>query len=193
MNKQGRQIVAKAAGLFNTKGYAGISIADVMEATGLEKGGIYRHFASKEELAAEAFDHAWKAARDARKQGMDGHTNAVDKLKQFIANFVERRAQLPGGCPLLNTAIDSDDGNPVLRARARAALKTWQRTLSAIVRKGKKANQIRPDADPAQLAGLILSCLEGAVMIGRLEGNDRALRGARAHLESHLETNIRAL
>ena len=30
-----------------------------MDATGLEKGGIYRHFESKEELAAEAFDFAW--------------------------------------------------------------------------------------------------------------------------------------
>jgi len=30
-----------------------------MEATGLEKGGIYRHFASKQQLASEAFDYAW--------------------------------------------------------------------------------------------------------------------------------------
>ena len=45
-----------AAPIFNQHGYEGSSLNDLMEATGLKKGGIYRHFASKEELAAEAFD-----------------------------------------------------------------------------------------------------------------------------------------
>jgi len=43
----------------------------------------------------------------------------VDKLKQLIANFVEWRGIIPGSCPLLNTAIDTDDGNSLLRERAR--------------------------------------------------------------------------
>ena len=47
-----QRIIAQAAPLFNQRGYEGCSINDVMAATGLEKGGIYRHFESKEELAA---------------------------------------------------------------------------------------------------------------------------------------------
>ena len=49
-----RGIVEKAAPLFNQKGYEGTSLSDLMDATGLQKGGIYRHFDSKEELAAAA-------------------------------------------------------------------------------------------------------------------------------------------
>ena len=45
-----RKIVAAAAPIFNQHGYEGSSLADLMEATGLKKGGIYRHFSSKEEL-----------------------------------------------------------------------------------------------------------------------------------------------
>ncbi len=52
------RIVATAAGVFNERGFAGASMADLMAATGLQKGGIYRHFESKEALALEAFDHA---------------------------------------------------------------------------------------------------------------------------------------
>ena len=48
------RIIAKAAELFNQRGLEGTSMADLMEATGLEKGGIYRHFPSKEAVAAEA-------------------------------------------------------------------------------------------------------------------------------------------
>jgi TetR/AcrR family transcriptional repressor of nem operon len=194
MNKgaQTRQrIVAEAANLFNANGYEGISMSDVMEATGLEKGGLYRHFSSKEELAAEAFDYAWKLALETRIHDLDHFENAVDKLRQFLKNFVERRPKIHGGCPLLNTAVDADDGNQMLRDRARSALKAWQSTLISIVRKGKKAREIRQEVEPTQLANLIISCLEGALMISRLERSDEPLRNARAFLEAHLQTQVR--
>ena len=65
-----------------------------MRATGLEKGGIYRHFESKEELAGDAFDHAWKIAMDARFDGTVEIPNAVDRLKHSVRNFRDRRAGL---------------------------------------------------------------------------------------------------
>lgn len=52
------KIVKQAAELFNQQGYAGSSISDIMRATGLQKGGIYNHFHSKQELALAAFDFA---------------------------------------------------------------------------------------------------------------------------------------
>ena len=52
--KTKENIVKQAAALFNQKGYSGSSISDIMQATGLQKGGIYNHFNSKEELALEA-------------------------------------------------------------------------------------------------------------------------------------------
>ena len=54
--EQTRQdIIHKAAPIFHQKGYDGAVLSDLMRATGLEKGGIYRHFESKEELAGDAF------------------------------------------------------------------------------------------------------------------------------------------
>ena len=46
-----QDIIRKSAPIFNRKGYSGAALSDLMRATGLEKGGIYRHFESKEELA----------------------------------------------------------------------------------------------------------------------------------------------
>src|SRR5690348_9978766 len=112
-----QRIVSEAAALFNKQGFAGSSMSDLMEATGLEKGGIYRHFTCKEELAAEAFDCAWQAASDVRMHDLDSVSDSVDRLKRFIANFVERRSPVPGGCPLLNTAVEADDGNSMMRDR----------------------------------------------------------------------------
>src|SRR5260370_18754993 len=117
--KTRQRIVAEAGRWFNRRGFDGGSIVDLMEATGLEKGGIYRHFSTKEELAAEAFDYAWQAATDGLMRDLDSIPNSVDKLKRFITNFVERRSSVPGGCPLLNTAIDADDGNAVIAVDCR--------------------------------------------------------------------------
>src|ERR1700759_1123854 len=66
-----RKIVEAPAPIFNRYGYEGSSLAALMQATGLKKGGIYRHFASKEELAVEAFDYSWEAAWNSRFQHVD--------------------------------------------------------------------------------------------------------------------------
>ena len=165
-------------------------MADLMEATGLEKGGIYRHFSTKEELAAEAFDYAWQAA-NVRMQNLESIPNSVDKLKQFISNFVESGASVRGGCPLLNTAIDADDGNPVLRKRARKALQQWHDLLSEIIRAGVRRKEIREGINPKKLVRLIVGSLEGALMISRLERDREALLGTRSHLECYLDSEVR--
>ena len=70
-----QRILEKAASLFNRKGFSGAALSDIMRETGLQKGGIYNHFASKEALALESFDYAvgrverWFAGRLAGKKG----------------------------------------------------------------------------------------------------------------------------
>lgn len=187
-----RDIVKKAAPLFNQKGFQGTSLADLMQATGLQKGGIYRHFSGKKELAAEAFDYAWEKAVRGRLDGVAEVPDCVDRLKRTIENFVERRAGLvPGGCPLMNTAVEADDGNPLLRARARKALQGWTERLSRIATEGVKKNQIDRSTAPRHLSELIISSLEGALLISRLQNDEEPLRAIRQHLDEYLEQSVR--
>jgi TetR/AcrR family transcriptional regulator, transcriptional repressor for nem operon len=188
-----QEIIRKAAPIFNQKGYDGAALSDLMRATGLEKGGIYRHFGSKQELAGDAFDYAWKLAMDTRFEGTEQIPNTVDRLKQIVRNFRDRRTQLvPGGCPLLNTAIDSDDGNPKLRAKARQALSAWLDCMESIAKEGKRRGEIRSDVDSRKLATLIASTLEGSLMVSRLQKKEDSRDLAVRHLEEYLETKVRA-
>ena len=186
-----QRIISKAAGLFNRRGYRGGSLQDLMKATGLEKGGIYRHFSSKEELAALAFEHAWRENFAARQTDLDAIPNNVDKIKQLITNFVERPPSIPGGCPLLNTAVDADDGNPLLRDHARKALKGWKDRIESMITEGIRSGEIRRAVDIRKVANLIIGLLEGALMISRLERSEHALRDAAAHLHDYVETELR--
>jgi TetR/AcrR family transcriptional repressor of nem operon len=188
-----QEIIRKAAPIFNQKGYSGTALSDLMRATGLGKGGIYRHSESKQELARDAFDHAWKLAMDTRFEGTQEIPNTVDRLIQVVRNFRDRRVGLvPGGCPLLNTAIDSDHSNPHLRAKARHALGSWLDRLRSIVEEGQGRGEVRPDVDSGELATLIASTLEGSSVVSRLQRRDDPLDLACRHLEEYLETKVRA-
>jgi TetR/AcrR family transcriptional regulator, transcriptional repressor for nem operon len=183
-----QEIIRKAAPIFNQHGYEGAALSDLMKATGLEKGGIYRHFESKQQLATEAFDYAWKLALDTRFADTHEISNAVDRLKQIVRNFRDRcEGLVPGGCPLLNTAIDSDDGNRQLREKARRALNSWLQRLENIIEEGQQHGDIRWDVDSSELATLIVSTLEGSLMVSRLHRKDSARDLACRHLEEYFE------
>src|SRR4029077_6794498 len=92
------------------------------------------------------------------------------------------RSPVGGGCPILNTAIDADDGNPVLRARVAKALRSWVARLQVIVEQAQERGETRHGVDPKAVATLIVASLEGALMMSRLQRNDDALRRVQRHL-----------
>jgi hypothetical protein len=104
----------------------------------------------------------------------------------MVDRFVTVPSPLPGGCPLLNAAIDTDDGNPALRTLVQDALAKWKARIRKVVQQGIADGQINRSVDPQSIANLIISTLEGALMITRLEGNRRALQDAQASLDLHL-------
>src|SRR5579871_1604518 len=98
------RIIEQAAPLFNQKGFFGSSLSDIMEATGLKKGGIYNHFGSKEELALQAFDYASACVSERVALLLTGKQTAVERLLAFASVFCDMTTNppVPGGCPLLN-------------------------------------------------------------------------------------------
>lgn len=181
-----QKIIATAAPLFNQRGFAGCSMQDVMEATGLEKGGLYRHFSTKEELAAEAFRYALSTSVKTRTDGLESAGQPLEQLRLFVRRFVEEPSKMAGGCPLMNTSIDADDGNSLLRELARGAMADWTARLAEIVAEGIRRREIRRGVDPRRIAHTVIATLEGALMISQIEGARHALRDARESLEELL-------
>jgi TetR/AcrR family transcriptional repressor of nem operon len=181
--------VEQSAAVFNRHGYSGTSMSALMAATGLEKGGLYRHFESKEDLAAAAFDYAWETVTEPRRRGLENCTTSLERLLLLVRNFVEPLPRaIPGGCPLLNTAIENDDGNPVLREKARGALDEWRSVIAEIVCQGMRGGELRNDVDPIAVATIVISSLEGAIMFSRLENTREALFMVGKHLEGYLRS-----
>ena len=185
-------IIQQAAELFNLKGYAGSSIADIMQATGLKKGGIYNHFQSKDELALEAFDYAFNLLKNRIWSVVKTKRNAVERLEALVSSYLIYIEDPPivGGCPILNTAIETDDTDSPLRDRALQAMNSSRSLIVRILQKGIKKGEVRATVEPDIVATIIFSTLEGAIMMSKLERNPIHLQRAVAHLQSYIQNNL---
>src|ERR1700743_2818552 len=51
-----RRILQQASILFRERGFSGVSLSEIMKATGLTHGAFYNHFESKDDLIAKSID-----------------------------------------------------------------------------------------------------------------------------------------
>jgi TetR/AcrR family transcriptional repressor of nem operon len=71
------------------------------------------------------------------------------------------------------------------------ALRGWRGTLSEVVERGIERKEIRRNLKPGDVANIIISSLEGGLMMSRLEKKNDALLAVQSYLESYLETQLR--
>lgn len=181
-------IVERAAPVFNTRGYYGSSMKDLVEETGLEKGGIYNHFVSKEDLAVAAFEYTVESVGRRFQLALEGKEGALARLYAVVEVFGDFVDGYPvaGGCPVLNTAVESDGTNPVLKEKAREAMTGWHRLIGSIVKGGVQRGELKRDANPYEVASLVTATLEGAIMLGKLYDDPIHMRRAVDHVKQYL-------
>ena len=188
-----RRIVERSAPVFNTKEYAGASMSDLVVVTGLEKGGIYNHFGSKEELALEAFDYATGIMRERLREALKAKEGALNRLFAVVEvlGTVAEDPPVAGGCPVLNTAVEADDAYPALKERAAGAIDDWLRLVGREVKEGVKGGELSPRVDPRAVASVVVATLEGAVILSRLHDDPAHMRRAVEHLKDYLRSLTR--
>jgi TetR/AcrR family transcriptional regulator, transcriptional repressor for nem operon len=186
-----QRIIEKAAIIFNQNGYAGSSIVDIMKLTGLQKGGIYNHFRSKDEIALAAFDYTVDLLKQTVLSEVLEKTHSIERLHAFIDGFkgFTQGPTIVGGCPILNTAVESDDTHPALRIRAQQAVSEIRALIEGIVALGIRQREIVTTADPREIAIIMLSTLEGAIMLSKLYGTDMYLDCAMNHLHQYVKNH----
>ena len=167
-----RNIIQKSATIFNIKGYMTTTMNDIIQETSIQKGGIYRHFESKEQLMIESFQFSAETMRAHFVNSVSRHTNAPDKLIAFIEAFLQLSEGNPleGGCPLFNAAIEMDDleGNVLLPLvnEAMDAMINW---LKGIIEKGISNEELKQSVQPYDTAIYMISTLEGGLVLERLK------------------------
>ncbi len=185
-----RDVILKKSGiLFNTQGYKSTSISDITDLTGFTKGAIYKHFRDKEDLERESLRHLSEQMYEKIRTVVKTETTAGKKLHAIFRYFESyiTNPPLKGGCPLLNAAIEADDANPVLKREALKTLTTLKQSLITILENGIQHKQIKEGIDKEFYATLIIASLEGAIMMGKLQGNDDDIKRVVMHLDGQIK------
>jgi len=182
-------IIDRSAPLFNTRGFSGTSLTDLTKATGLTKGALYGNFEDKQEIAAAVFQHSMDKVRDTVQTKLENQKSAKDKLLgllEFYAQYV-MSSPIPGGCPIMNNAVDADDYNSFMK---KAVVREIRRTTSFIkelLEKGKEKGEFRADIKSDELALLFFCSVEGAIVVSRVSSSDTAMKLVVEHFKSIIE------
>jgi AcrR family transcriptional regulator len=182
-------IVSKTAAVFNKQGFHGTTVSDLETATGLTKGSLYGNFSDKEEIAREAFYHSLTQIRDFVRERMNQKETARDKLIALLSFYAAYVFDPPiaGGCPLLNTAVEADDFNPMMKKVVSDEIEVTVSAIAGVLESGRRSGEFVRNFKPRELATIFFTCVEGAIMVSRVSGSDKAMKIAVRHCKSLLD------
>lgn len=177
-DKTKKFILTKTAPIFNTKGFEGTSLTDLTRSTGLTKGALYGNFYNKEDLAIEAFNYAVRKVKALVQQRVEQEVTNKRQLRAMLDFFAEYvfHPPVPGGCPLLNTAVQADDQLPGMRRVVVKELLSTVMFIYNLLNKGIQAGEFRKDTNTRELAYTIFCSIEGAIMFSRVERSDEPMK-----------------
>lgn len=185
-----RHIIEKTAPLFNMNGFDGTSLADLCRVTGLTKGALYGNFEDKEELAAEAFKYTISKMRSYGSRSMRSQESYKQKLDALLIFFLKAvlNPPVPGGCPLLNTAVEADDHRTSMRKTVVKELEKSVNSMTKLLDRGKEAGEFRKDLDSREMAMMFFCSIEGAIMYSRVSGSAEAMAIVTKSIRSIMES-----
>jgi AcrR family transcriptional regulator len=154
-----REVTREAAKLFAQKGYHGTSIGDIAEALGVQKGSLYAHIASKEDLLYETMREgadAFHAALDAIPEdapapekirlALRGHLRVVAEQLDVATVFVQEWRYLDGA----------------RRDEIVAERRRYEERIRDLFGEGRELSELRADLDEGMAALLLLSAANWA-------------------------------
>lgn len=182
-------IIRQSAGLFNTKGYMGASLSEIMDRCGIRKGGIYNHFENKDEIALAAFEYNFSQILLLLSKAQEDAANSKQKLIAICNVYMELIDDnvLEGGCPLLNTAVESDDGHPQLKVKAQHAMILLIEKLTKIIVEGIQNKEFRSDIDHEEVCSYIIAMIEGGIMLSKLFDDNKYIRHCSSHVMKYID------
>ena len=185
-------ITEKTAPLFNQKGYAGTSLTDMTEATGLTKGSIYGNFEDKDDVALAAFDYNMSALIEQVRLRQVSERTATGKLNAFIEVYRNglQSPVLAAGCPIVNTGTEADDTHEKLREQVTGALSRWHKSISAIIQQGKMQGEFRNDVNSSEFASLMIAMIEGGFALSKISGELSYLDQSLGQLKQLIESKL---
>lgn len=182
------RMVFSAAQLIRRDGVAATGLRDVAEHAGAPRGSLQHYFpGGKEQLVNEAVEWAGRYAskRIARFLATMSRPTPGRLFTAMVRQWIDeyRSAGFARGCPVAAATVDCADSVESTRAATAAAFAAWRRPIARELR----AMGV-PSGKADALATLMVSALEGAILMARAEQSVRPLRTVARELAPYLDS-----
>jgi TetR/AcrR family transcriptional repressor of nem operon len=181
--KTREEILRSARRLFNRKGFAEVTIDEIMNEAGLTRGGFYRHFSGKDELYSEALLQftCKNPPENWQRKHVDPCAEGVPLARMIVDAYLSREhlQDRDGTCPTAGLA--SDVSRSSLRVK-QAFRKVLEMMLGVFV------GNLRGDDARERALALVATCV-GAMVVARAVDDPRLANAFRAAARKHVLAN----
>ena len=163
-----RNIIEKSLQLFSVKGFYNTSISDIQEATGLTKGGLYGHFASKEDIWYAVYDEAVTIWKSIVFKDMRSNAGPLERIVTFIENDLEDYLGsdvFDGGCFFLNMLVELSGQSASMSKQILRGFVRLSGLLRAWLQEAHDKGLLQADLDHQEIANYIIITLNGAAAL----------------------------
>jgi TetR/AcrR family transcriptional repressor of nem operon len=155
-----QKILAEASRLFKERGFDGVSVSEIMKATGLTHGPFYNHFDSKEALMAECITHSG----DAALADLDAAGETPEGMRAYVRQYMspDHRDGRADGC--LVAAFAAHSGQPGSEQGVGAPLTAY---LKSVIDRFARNSPWRSKKNAKGDAIRMLASMYGGVVLAR--------------------------
>jgi len=168
------EVIADALQTFWKQGYGATSIPDLIEATALERGSLYKAFGNKHSLFLKALTNYLSAGRAAMTQILSSADSPMARLQACLAHVAAGCSGANGGpgCLAINTMVELGVSDSAVRERLTRHWALVEGLLERALREGQEVGQIRDDVPARDLARTLVRFIAGIAVFSR-QGNCR--------------------
>jgi TetR/AcrR family transcriptional repressor of nem operon len=188
------RIVKVAADLIFRQGVAGTSIDDVRKAADVSGSQMTHYFQDKRSLVQAVI--AWRAANviALHQHPSLGELDSFEALETWaeLNVILQQKANCQGGCGLGSLAGELAETDEETRANLAAGFVRWEGLFEDGLRAMRARGDLRPEADPAELAAGLLAALQGGTLLSQTTRDTRHLKAALKAAVDHVRTYAEA-
>ena len=181
------EIIKATCDLMELQGYYGTGLNQIIRESGSPKGSLYYYFpGGKEELTAEALKHVGQIVLQRIKDNLAAVDAPAEAIRQFIhliADNVEASGFKAGG-PITTVALETASTSDTLRETCHDIYQQWIGAFAAKLSAGGM-----DDLSAATLAQVIISSLEGGIILSRTGQDVTPLRAVADQMARLVESS----
>jgi len=176
-NQTRRKIIEKSLQLFSVKGYYNTSVSDILSATGLTKGGLYGHFASKEDIWYAVYDEAVRIWKGIVFNGIRNDSDPLKRIEKFVANDMQDYLGadvFEGGCFFLNMLVELSGQSASMSRQILRGFVRLSGLLRSWLEEADNKGMLQAGLDFKEVANFIIISLNGAAAL-YISSRDRSI------------------